>query len=65
MGRGTPEEWTNITSSPNIALMSSGPLGTSVGTPLMNTVMNPETNPSKLLTQHSIPAADFEYLNRV
>ena len=32
-------EWTSITSWPNMARKSIGPLGTSIGTPLMNTVI--------------------------
>lgn len=38
-GRRTPVEWTSITSWPNMARKSIGPLGTSIGTPLMNTVI--------------------------
>lgn len=42
MGTGTPEEWTKTASSPNMDFMSTSPRGTSVATPLMKTVMNPE-----------------------
>lgn len=49
MGTGTPEEWTKTTSCPNIVFRSSGPLGTSVGIPLIKTVMIPATQQKGLV----------------